>query len=192
MEYWKPIKGHPNYEVSNLGNVRSLNWHNERIVKNLYLKRHNKGYLQVELTDGKTKRMYLVHRLVAQAFLPNPNRLPQVNHIDENKANNSVSNLEWCTGSQNMRAYYLNHPESVLSLSGPSQRGRKGTKNDLRNTFPIKQLDLNGNLIKVWAYAIDIRHAHNYNATSVWECCEGKRRTAYGYKWQYDTSHINE
>ena len=59
MEYWKPIKGYPNYEVSSLGNVRSLNWHNERIVKNLYLKRQNKGYLQVEIVNDAGKKCSL-------------------------------------------------------------------------------------------------------------------------------------
>lgn len=100
QEVWKEIEGtNGMYQVSNLGNVKSFT----RIKKGGLLKpgRYSNGYLFVHFskdTDKKGERhSYLIHRLVAQAFLPNPDGLPQVNHKDENKTNNRVDNLEWCT-----------------------------------------------------------------------------------------------
>lgn len=186
MEIWKDIVGYEgHYEVSDCGNVRSLNWGNRGLTKNLWLKPTRYGYRQVSL-KGK---MRLVHRIVAEAFIPNPNNYPQINHIDENKTNNCVSNLEWCTQSQNMRAYFKNHPNRKRRPKRPTIGAIKD-KN--RNLYKIIQLTTQGDVIKIWNYAIDIRHAYGYSTTSIWECCEGKRKTAYGYKWQFDTSNINE
>lgn len=98
MEVFKDIKGYPNYQVSNLGRV----WSKKRQI---YLKpcKINNGYLTVSLSaiNGKFKRE-LIHRLVALTFIDNPNNYPCVNHKDENKENNTVTNLEWCTRSYNM------------------------------------------------------------------------------------------
>lgn len=107
---WRPVHGFEGlYEVSNRGEIRSLE-------RDLTLKcgkvRHyksvnlsggvdGKGYLTVNLTNGKTKKTFRFHRIVAEAFIPNPNGLPQVNHKDGNKLNNNVSNLEWCTDFEN-------------------------------------------------------------------------------------------
>lgn len=97
-EYWKPIIGYENlYKISNLGNILSLR-------KNRILKHHmiTGGYFVVQLSKKGKSRNWLVHRLVAEAFIDNPNKLPEINHKDENKANNAVSNLEWCTHEYNM------------------------------------------------------------------------------------------
>ena len=186
MENWRAVVGYEGlYEVSDCGNVRSLNWHNEGITKNLWLKPTRYGYRQVYL-KGKMK---LVHRLVAEAFIPNPDNLPQINHIDENKINNCVSNLEWCTFKQNVQAYLQNHPSKKRR---PRKTGKHYGKHSHRNLYKIVQLTKSGELVNVWDYAIDARHAHGYSTTSIWECCEGKRKTAYGYKWQFGTSNINE
>lgn len=103
-EIWKDI---PNYEgiykVSNIGRVKSVLWFdpkNKRYYKrDKILKPHktNKGYIEVSLSNKYQKKICKVHRLVAETFIPNPNNLPQVNHIDENKSNNNMNNLEWCT-----------------------------------------------------------------------------------------------
>ena len=85
-EIWRDVVGYEGlYQVSNKGNVKSLNWKNRGYERNLYLKPHNKGYLQVELAKDGKKKCFVVHRLVAIAFIPNPHKHPQVNHIDENK-----------------------------------------------------------------------------------------------------------
>lgn len=110
-EIWKDIVGYEGfYQVSNLGNVRSL----DRISPNSYgmprkikghpMKLHlnTYGYYDIGLSKGVKHGIYKVHRLVAQAFIPNPNNLPQVNHKDENKMNNTVENLEWCTNRYNV------------------------------------------------------------------------------------------
>lgn len=174
MEVWKDIKGFNNYQVSNLGNVRSKNWGKRGICRNLVPKKHNRGYLFVELVSDKgEKKAFLIHRLVAEAFIGNPNNLPQINHIDENKLNNKAENLEWCTAKQNTTAYFNNHIGKC--------------KRPARNEA-INQLSLEGAFLKQWGNACEIKHALNYNSTSIWECCEGKRHTAYGYKWQYAIS----
>ena len=108
-EEWKPIKGYEGlYEISNLGQVKSLarkvsNGHvlvdcREKLLKPNTLK---KGYLQVTLYDGKSRRCFQVHRLVAEAFIPNQNNMPQVNHKNGNKQDNRLCNLEWTNNSGN-------------------------------------------------------------------------------------------
>lgn len=111
-EIWKDIEGYEGlYQVSNLGRVKSLDRKEyfyrgdtpvERIRKGCILSPSSScGYLHVNLHDGKKRKMKLIHRLVAQAFIPNPDILPEVNHKNELKTDNSVSNLEWCTAKYN-------------------------------------------------------------------------------------------
>lgn len=105
MEIWKEVNNYEgSYWVSNLGRVKNRHGH---ILKPEY---SNKGYACVQLRKDNKMKKHRVHRLVAEIFIPNPDGLPEVNHIDENKTHNRASNLEWCTHSQNMRAYISNHP----------------------------------------------------------------------------------
>lgn len=97
-EVWRLILGYENYyKVSNLGNVFSV-----RSDKNLITNTNNKGYAIVQLCKNKKRKSYLVHRLVAEAFLENPNNYNEINHKDENPLNNCSNNLEWCTHKYNM------------------------------------------------------------------------------------------
>lgn len=170
VEIWKDIDGYEGlYQVSNLGNVRSLNWKNTGFVRNLYLKPHNKGYLQVELWKNSERRMFTVHRLVALHFVDGFAEGKVVNHKNEDKTDNHSDNLEWVTPSYNYRYSLHKHPEY-----------RK-----IRCNTPIIQCSMQGDFIKEWESPIKIKHVLGYSDWSIKECCRGKRKQAYGYQWQY-------
>ena len=115
-----------------------------------------------------------VHRLVADAFVPNPNNLPQVNHIDENKANNNASNLEWCTPK------YNSNYGTKKQRSAEHNAGKTGRK-------PVCQYSIDGVLIKEWQSAREVEAKLGYSAGKICCCCRGYygRKSAYGYKWSY-------
>ena len=116
IEEWKPIEGYEGrYEVSNTGKVRSLNFKRAvGEVEEMRLQDKGKGYLAVWLWDGEGRNSHYVHRLVAKAFIPNPQKLLEVNHLDEDKSNNHISNLEWCN-----RAYNNSFGTRVKRISMP-------------------------------------------------------------------------
>lgn len=107
METWKDVKGYEGiYKISNLGNVKrviNIHWCNLKYRDNYYLKPldNGKGYLRIKLTKNSKSKRYMLHRLIAEAFIENPNNYPVINHIDGNKKNNHINNLEWCTQSYN-------------------------------------------------------------------------------------------
>lgn len=102
MEEWRDVVGYEGvYQVSDQGNVRSLNYHGEHRIAILKNRLNRSGYYEVALCKNNTMKPFKVHRLVAIAFIPNPHNLPCVNHKDENKLNNRVDNLEWCTHKYN-------------------------------------------------------------------------------------------
>ena len=169
METWKDVEGYEGlYQVSDHGNVRSLHYRGTKAVRNLVPKRNNGGRLWVDLKE----KPFLVHRLVAQAFIPNENNYPEINHKDENPQNNHVGNLEWCTSEYNKRMY-----------SGNGKR--KGTGRPKVNTKAVRQYDLKGNIVREWEDSRTIMVQTGMSQYSITQCCEGKRKTAYGFKWQY-------
>ena len=169
MEQWKPIKGYEGlYEVSSLGKIKSLsrwkqnhsklNYVEEKILKPGF----NGKYHHVFLSKNGKSKTYLIHKLVAIHFIPNPNNLPQINHIDENKLNNNVNNLEWCT-----QKYNCNY----------------GKRNDcLRKR--IGQYDLQGNFIKEWQGMRVAAKDLNICYSSIYKCCKGQVKRAGNYIWR--------
>lgn len=105
IEIWRPIPGFDNYEASTFGKIRSLKREGALILKQRF---NTSGYLRINLIINKKHTATLVHRLVALAFLPNHDNKPQVNHKDSNRANNKLSNLEWCTPSENIQHAHNN------------------------------------------------------------------------------------
>ena len=130
-----------------------------------------KGYLTVQLGRGRNYKPYRVHRLVAEAFIPNPDNLPEVNHIDEDKTNNSVDNLEWCT-----RQYNLNYGTG-------RQRAREKVLATTRAKFgkPIYCVELG----KTFSCASEAATELHIKDERIRFCCKGRRKTAGGYHWQY-------
>lgn len=113
MEIWKPIKNYENlYEISNLGRIRKIGGKNQfgnyKVDKMITPYKNEKGYLRVGLSKNNKRKIFKLHRLVAEHFLPNPNNYPEINHIDFNKQNNRVDNLEWCTHKENIQHYWQN------------------------------------------------------------------------------------
>lgn len=174
MEEWRDIKGFEGlYQVSNLGNVKSIPrkiWNGkgfflskEKLVKQVL---NHKGYQMVQLWNSNHFKSIAVHRLVSEAFIPNPANLPQVNHKDEDKKNNKISNLEWCTGKYNINygtaknriAEKLSKPVIGVSLKTP-------------------------NCIKFVSAAEAGRNG--FCASHVIECCNNKRKTHKGYIWNW-------
>lgn len=172
-ELWKDIKGYEGlYQVSNMGRVKSLDRTvalksgSKRIIRGRILKPSLKdnGYLQVILYNNSDKRKnFYVHRLVCEAFYENPEDKPCVNHIDEDKTNNTASNLEWCTYKENS-----NH----------------GTRT-ARTSKPVGQYSTDGTLIKVWQSAHDVERQLGFRNTHISEVARGERKIAYGYVWKY-------
>ena len=150
-EIWRDIPDYPNYQISNLGNVRNIK--TGRILKPRMTKG---GYLQVHFEMNG--RNYYIHRLVAESFLPNPSNYPEVNHIDENKTNNSVDNLEWCTTQYNC---------------------------EYSRAKQIAQYDLNGNLIKVWKSAAEISRQLGFDSSCISRACNGYLNSSYNFIWKY-------
>lgn len=170
-EIWKDIPEYEKlYQVSNLGRVKSF-CKNKQEGNILSFSINPKGYYQIILTKSKKPKNWLVHRLVAIAFIPNPNNLPQVNHIDGNKQNNCVNNLEWITNEDNMKHARANH----LYPDGK----------DRITCRKVNQYDLDGNFIKQWDYVKGIEKELGFDNRTICRCCREKRPTAYGYKWKY-------
>lgn len=159
-EIWKDISGYEGiYQISNLGNVCS----NSGLRKQ---RTAGKGYKSITLHKNGSRNYFFIHRLVAEHFISNPNHYEQVNHIDGNKENNCVNNLEWCNNSQNMKHAYNNglhsKPKTVL------------------------QFDKKGNFIKKWNTISEIYISFGIKENGyISAVCKHKRKSAYGFVWKY-------
>lgn len=178
METWKPVVGYEGlYEVSDMGRVKTLHYKGGKEERILCEKKHLDGYLFVELYKNGSKKPITIHRLVATAFIENPNNFPCINHKDENKANNKAENLEWCTWK-----YNVNYSIARRKERNPQIRF---TRNGRKRFRRIVQVDLDGNIVKTWQDSRTIFLETNMSDWAISQCCVGKQKTAYGYKWHY-------
>lgn len=152
------------YAVTNCGKVWSYR-------KNMFLKPFlARGYFKVRLYKDGTNKQILVHRLVAETFLPNPENLPQINHKDENKKNNYVDNLEWCDAKYNIN--YGEHNERVA-------------RSRCRKVYCVE-------LDTLFESAKQAAQKLNLSDSNIAKCCKGKYRTTGGYHWQYADILVKE
>lgn len=167
IEIWKVMKEHNGYEVSNYGKIRNIK--TGRILKTTT---SYKGYKRFVIYIDKKPKCFYIHRVVANNFLDNSNNYKEINHINENKLDNRVCNLEYCTSKYN--ANYGTRNNRII--------------NSKRNTFKtIIQKNKNNDIIKIWKDIIEIQENTKYNKHNIYKCCEGKYKYAYGYKWEYET-----
>lgn len=184
-EEWRTIEEYPNYMISNKGRVKSLKYGKERIMKQ---GKHKDNYCYIMLyKEGKGKK-YLVHRLVTQAFISNPQNLPCVNHKDENPQNNHISNLEWCSYTYNIN--YGTRNEKVGKALSIAHKGRKLTQEHITNhsssvRISIVQYDLDNKLIGIWESVKQASEILGIDRSNITKCCKGKYKTCNGYKWKY-------
>lgn len=164
-EVWKDIKGFEGaYQISSMGRVKSLPRKQSRKEKIRVFAKAPNGYLRMVLSFENERRTISAHREVAKAFIPNPQNLETVNHIDFDKTNNCVENLEW-----------VSHKENI-------QHNCNYDKNYHR---PILQKDLNGNIIRRWKSAYSVELEKGWFATNISRCCNGNKRTYKKFKWEF-------
>lgn len=193
-EEWKDIVGYEGlYQVSNLGRVRSIGsdkWHKGKILKPSWDGKHN--YLFIGLHKNRNVKQVYVHRLVAEAFMPNPDNLPCVNHKDEDKTNNRYDNLEWCTIKYNSN--YGKAKEKMIESrkSNPNykqslMRGQT-TRNKLKCNGaenPVLQYSLDGKFIKEWRSLTEVEKNCGISRCGISKCCLGIYRQCRGFIWKF-------
>lgn len=175
-EVWKPIPNYEGfYEVSNTGKVRSV-YRYRRVLKPMI---SNTGYERVDLFKNKHRKQFSVHRLVAMAFIDNPNAKPFVNHKDENKLNNSADNLEWVSHVENCRygtaikrrTQHLDYSKRRINNAGQIKACSK----------PIAQYTKDGIFIRNWKSASECARENGWQISNIRRSCVRKGATAYGY-----------
>ena len=166
MENWQPVKGYDGmYEVSDLGRVKSLKYGNEKILKPL---KNTHGYLHVSLCKDGQRKTIAVHRLVAEAFIQNPNNLETINHKDEVKTNNAASNLEWMSQRDNIN--YGTRNKRMAETRSKSVLMFDKSTGELLATFPS---------------LMEAGRATGINQGNICSCCNGKYKSSGGYIWRY-------
>lgn len=178
------------YQVSDSGLVRSIDrtvFHSDGRAqhrKGVVLKPgHSKGYPVVVLSNKEATKTFLVHRLVAEAFIPNPEHKKEVNHIDGNKTNNNISNLEWVTKMETMHHAIKTGLLTKEMMRESAQRGKRfAIKNQSKRVGKF----LDGSLVDDYYSVHEAVRQNNYKSRSpISMCCNNKSKTAYGYEWKF-------
>lgn len=170
-ETWKDIKNYQGiYQISSFGKIKN---NKGKILKQF---KNHKGYLVIQLSKNGDSKNYIVHRLVAKEFIPNPENKPQINHKNCNKEDNRIDNLEWCTNTEN---------KAHAKIHGLCKSSPKGGSN-LRAKKVI-QYDKEGRIVRKWDCIQDIVRCFKIaTGSNISGCCKHKLKTAYGYKWEYE------
>lgn len=173
-EIWRQIPGYEGlYVASNKGRIKSCERYNSRntlLCERLLKPKINRGgYLTTALTKNEIRKEYMVHRLVAMAFIPNPDKLPQINHKDENRKNNYLENLEWCTSK-----YNINYGNSISKRSNA-----------------VLQINDKGEIVARYKSGFEASRRNNISRTLLYNALAGKVDTAGGYKWKYEDNEKN-
>lgn len=203
-EIWRDISNFEGrYQVSNSGKVKSLErkvngkLNSKVTVKERYMKlqKNHKGYLAVILHKNRKAYHKMVHRLVADAFIPNPDKKLQVNHINCNKKDNRVENLEWCTQEENMnhaKAHGLIKSDSILQKECRMRNIKNAQEAEKRI---VAKIDPETNLLlNVYESITDAARKLNLRSgdSKIVTVCKGKRKTTGGYKWRYIDDFMKE
>lgn len=179
-EVWKDIVGYEgSYQVSNIGRVKSLDYHRTGEENILKLCKNTAGYLKVELWKNNKRKSFKVHRLVATAFIDNPEKKPQIDHINTIKTDNRVDNLRWCTAKENSdnpisRKRFLDNVYKVVKFGKDHFRSKA-----------VYQYSLDNKLIRKWDCITDVQRELGISTGHIPECCSGKRKTCGGFIWKY-------
>lgn len=191
QEIWKDIKfidtdgGEYDYsgmyQVSNMGRVRSVK--SGKIRK---LSQGKTGYLSIGLHKNKQEKKFYIHRLVAHMFIENPNNFLEVNHKDENKTNNHVSNLEWCTREYNMN--YGTRTERASKECSHSHKGQAVGMKGKRNIRARKVICVETNM--VFDTIVEASEYYNINKKSISGCCVHRRKRAGAFHWMYYDEYL--
>ena len=200
-EEWRDVKGFEGmYEVSNKGNIRSVDRfvnnksHTKTLIKGTNIKPqiNHKGYMAVILHKEGRPYSRVIHRLVAEAFIDNPNKLPQVNHIDTIKTNNAVENLEWITNYDNMQHAIANgcydNAFTERRLLAVKENLKKAVESRKRQ---VSQYDRSGKFIRTYSSTREAGMLTGTCDSKITSVCRGKRKTTGGYIWKYGGG-INE
>jgi hypothetical protein len=180
-EIFKDIEGFEGlYQISNYGRVYSV-----KSGKFLKAQKHTNDYRQVNLHKDAKQKTYTIHRLVAQAFIPNPSNLPQINHKDENPSNNHVSNLEWCSASYNNN--YGSRTERAIPKMVQNPNYQATREKSGKPKKPVLQFTRQGEFVAEYSSTREAERQTGINQASISQCCRGVKHynSASNYLWRY-------